>query len=187
MSAATKEKNSEREVIQQKKEYVESVKTYFQQDFCAFISFSGLDVKNLTDLRRSLTKKHVRFEVVKNTLAKRAADGLNVDEDVKAYLNGTTACAAGADAPGISKILYDFAKTNEALKIKGGMLQGKAIPLQQIQELATLPPREQLLSMLCSGLQSPISGLVYVLSATLSKLLLTLQAVKEQKETPPPA
>ncbi len=165
-----------------KKQYVEDVKIFFQQDFCAFVSFSGLDVKNLTNLRRSLTKKDVRFKVVKNTLAKRAAEGLHVDENVKSLLSGSTACAAGSDAQAISKVLYDFAKTNEALKIKGGLLQGKIIPLQQVQELACLPPREHLLSMLCSALQSPISGLVYVLGAQVNQLLLTLQAIKEQKE-----
>lgn len=171
----------EREVIKKKKEYVENVKTYLQQDFCAFVSYSGLDVKNLTLLRRTLTKKDARFQIVKNTLIKRAADVLSVDENVKVFLSGETACAAGSDAQSISKILYDFARTNETLKIKGGIFAGKVIPLQQIRELATLPPREQLLSMLCSGLQSPMSGLVYVLSATLSKLLLTLQAIQENK------
>lgn len=181
MGAQTKEL-SEREIIKQKGAYVDSVKTYLQKDFCAFVNYSGLNVKNLTELRRSLDKQHIHFQVIKNTLAVRAADALKLDESVKAYLKGPTACASGADATAISKILYDFAKNNEALKIKGGLLQGKVVPSSEINALATLPPREQLLSMLCSTLQSPISGLVYVLSAQINQLLLALKAIQEKKE-----
>ncbi|MFD2617366.1 50S ribosomal protein L10 [Terrilactibacillus laevilacticus] len=135
------------------------------------VDYRGLDVAEVTELRKQLREAGVDFKVYKNTLIRRAtaeAELTALDE----VLTGPTAVAfSPEDVVAPAKVLHTFAKEHKALEIKGGIIEGNYAALEQIQALADLPSREGLLSMLLSVLQAPIRNLA-----------LATKAVAEQKE-----
>lgn len=144
--------------------------------------YRGLTVAEMGELRRGLTQAGASMQVVKNTLARRAAEGTDfvAAEDL---FSGPTAVAFGAEPVGMSKALSDFAKQHEALQILGGVLDGKRIEAADIKALASLPPREVLLAKMLGSMQSPISGFVRTLSEVPASLVRTLAAVRDQRQT----
>lgn len=144
--------------------------------------YRGLTVKDTNEIRRRLRQAGVEFKVVKNTLALRAAKEVGLD-GLEAYLKGPTAMAfSGEDLVAPAKLMNDFTREFRNLEIKGGVLEGKVLTVDELKALADLPSREQLLAMLLSGMQGPIRGLVYVLSGVLRNLVYVLDAVRRQKE-----
>jgi len=143
--------------------------------------YRGLSVAKMGELRRSLRAAEVSLQVVKNTLAKRAAEGtdFSVAEDL---FTGPVAVAYGNDPVGLAKALSDFAKSNEALKILGGILDGKRLEKAEISVLANLPSREVLLARLLGSLQSPLSGFVRTLNEVPASFVRTLAAINDQKQ-----
>ena len=134
-----------------------------------------------TELRRKLREAGVEFKVLKNTLTAIAAKKLIRRVDL--LLVGPTAIAFGYDDPvAPAKVLSEFAKTNPALELKGGLLEGKVLDVAGVKALADLPSREELLSQVLRGMQAPISGLVNVLQGTIRNLVYALDAVRKQKE-----
>jgi len=135
------------------------------------VDYRGLTVSEVTELRKQLREAGVEFKVYKNTMTRRAAEaagfaGLN---DV---LTGPNAIAfSNEDVVAPAKILNDFAKKNEALELKAGVIEGNVATVEEIKALAELPSREGLLSMLLSVLQAPIRNLA-----------LAAKAVADQKE-----
>jgi len=110
--------------------------------------FKGLDVAAITELRRKLTEEQTDFQVVKNTLLRRASQDTDVDL-IKDVFKGPSAIALSYQDPvAPAKVLTQFARSNEKLEIKAGVMPGRALNLQAIQALANLPPREQLLAKL---------------------------------------
>ncbi|WP_400164679.1 50S ribosomal protein L10 [Brevibacillus sp. TJ4] len=133
--------------------------------------YRGLTVAQVTELRKQLREAGVEFQVLKNSLTRLATakEGLS---DLDQYLTGPNALAfSNEDVIAPAKILADFAKKNEALEIKGGVIEGKVVGADQIKALASLPSREGLLSMLLSVLQAPMRNVA-----------LAVKAVAEQKE-----
>ncbi|MFB0832328.1 50S ribosomal protein L10 [Brevibacillus laterosporus] len=133
--------------------------------------YRGLTVAQVTELRKQLREAGVEFKVYKNTLARLATAQENLS-DLDQYLLGPNVIAFSKDdviAP--AKIIADFAKKNEALEIKGGVIEGKVVGDAEIKALAALPSREGLLSMLLSVLQAPVRNFA-----------LAVKAVSEQKE-----
>jgi large subunit ribosomal protein L10 len=148
-----------------------------------FTEYRGLDVAEVTQLRAKLREAGIEFKVVKNTLTQIAANNLGL-EDLESVLTGPTAAAFGFDDPvAPAKILSQFAKDHKNLGIKGGLLEGKFIGMDQVKALADLPAREQLLAQVMGTLQAPLYGLVNVLNGPIQKLVYALEAVREQKET----
>lgn len=129
------------------------------------VNYRGLDVATVTDLRQQLREEGVDFKVYKNTLARRAtaeADMTELDEQ----LVGPTAIAfSNEDVVAPAKVLNKFAKENEALEIKAGVIEGNLVSLEEIQELADLPSYEGLLSMLLSVLQAPMRNIALATKA----------------------
>ena len=125
--------------------------------------YRGLTVAEITDLRKSLREAGVDFRVVKNTLASRAAAESNVSE-LDAYLKGPTAIAFGYEDPVTpAKLLNVFAAAHKALEIKGGLVEGRLVDASGVEELAKLPSREGMLSMLLGVLQAPVRNLAYAI------------------------
>jgi large subunit ribosomal protein L10 len=124
--------------------------------------------------------------VVKNTLARRAASATG-RENLLPYLDGPTGLAwVGGDAALAAKALQGFAtETREALKIKGGVLEGTPIAEEAIGRLARLPSREVLLGQLAGGIAAPLSGLAGRLSGLIGGLARTLAAVQAQRADEP--
>lgn len=148
-----------------------------------FTDYRGLPVKELERLRRQLRESKSAFQVVKNTLLKRALQevGLSVPEKI---LRGPTALSyCFEDATATVKILTEFAKETEVLTFKGGLLGPRFISVEEIQTLAKLPSREVLLAQLMGGFQAPIRGLVNVLAGPIRGLVNVLQARAEQLES----
>lgn len=135
------------------------------------VDYRGLSVAQVTELRKQLREAGVEFKVYKNTMTRRAAEQAGI-EGLEEFLTGPNAIAFGVeDVVAPAKILNDFAKKNDALEIKAGVLEGNFVSVEEVKALAELPSREGLLSMVLSVLQAPIRNFA-----------LATKAVAEQKE-----
>lgn len=156
-------------IIAAKQQAVEEIASKLKSSTTTIIAdYRGLNVAQVTELRKQLREAGVEFQVLKNSLVSRAADSVELS-DLNDVLTGPTAVAFGADAVAPAKILNDFAKKNDALKIKGGVVEGRVVDLAQIQALANLPSREGLLSMLLSVLQAPMRNVALAVKAVAEK------------------
>ena len=169
--------------LEEKKQIVNELHDRLERSTVVIVSdYKGLDVTAVTDLRRQLRESQVEFKVVKNTLLKRAAadtDAALMQDEFK----GPSAIALSYDDPvAPAKILTAFAKENEKLEIRAGVMGGKLLDLAAIKALSNMPSREQLLSQLLSAMNAVPTSLVRVLAAVPQKLVYALQAIKEQKE-----
>lgn len=162
---------------------VEQIRADIEASQAVFVTdYRGLKVSQLGQLRGRLRDVGTEFKIVKNTLTSLAADEADA-ADLKPLLVGPTAVAfAKQDPVATAKALSEFARESRILKIKGGLLEGSAIGVEQVQELADLPPREVLLAKVVGGIQAPISGFVSVLQGTLRQFVYVVDAVREQKE-----
>jgi large subunit ribosomal protein L10 len=152
------------------------VKGVVLSDYC------GLNVQQISELRRQLRNVAVEFHVVKNTLARRAMATTDL-APLAEYLVGTTAVAlADNDVVAMAKALTEFAKKEPKLVIRTGFVEGQILSSEQITALAEVPPREVLLSRMLSSMQSPIGGFVGVLHGVLRQFLYALVAIQESKE-----
>ncbi len=143
--------------------------------------YLGLNVDEMTELRSQLREAGVEYKVVKNTLAKIAAEKAEVN-DVDEYIVGPTAIAFGLeDVVSPAKVLVNFAKEHDNLEIKAGTLNGGVISKEKVESLADIPPREQLLAKAFAGMKAPISGLVNVLQGNVRGLVQVLNQIKDQK------
>ena len=142
--------------------------------------YRWLQVSDLQMLRSQLRPHSAGIRVVKNTLTAIAADNVGLSE-LRSTLTGPTALVyANEDPVAPSKVVSDFVRSSRILQIKLGVLEGQIIEAEGIEQLANLPPREVLLARVVGGVQSPLAGLVGVLSATIRSLAYVLQARSEQ-------
>jgi large subunit ribosomal protein L10 len=145
-----------------------------------YTDFTGLNVKRMTELRRRLRRAGVEYVVIKNTLALRA---VNESGLAGSRLRGPTGIVVGKDAVAAAKVLSDFAKENEQKPgVKGGLLDGRAIQPAQVQQLASIPSREQLLAELGAGLMSPMAAFAGAMNGLLYMFAGALDALKTQRE-----
>lgn len=128
------------------------------------VEYRGLSVAEVTELRRALRAENVDFKVYKNTMAQRAVEGLGFEE-LKESLKGPNAMAFSSDAVAPARVLAKFAKDHKALVLKSGIVEGKEVDLNTLKELANLPGRDGMLSMLLSCLQSPVRSFACVVKA----------------------
>lgn len=143
--------------------------------------FTGLNVAQVSDLRRKLRKAGVEYVVVKNTLARRAFSSATVT-GLDGHLKGSTALALSKEPSSAARILSDFAKEHQKPQMKGGVVDGRAVTPAQIKRLASLPPREVLLAELGAAMQAPMAGFLGALQALLSNFAGALEALKTQRE-----
>ena len=144
--------------------------------------YRGLTVGQMTELRAKARKQGVYMRVVKNTLARKALAGTSF-ESVGPKLKGPLVLAFSKDDPGAAaRVVKDFAKGNEKLVATLVSLGGQVLPAGEIDKVASLPTREQALSMLLGVLKAPIQKLVGTLAAPASQLARTLAAVRDLKQ-----
>ncbi len=169
--------------IQEKELIVQLVADKFESAKSIVIAdYRGLNVEQVTELRKKLREAGVEYKVIKNTMTRLAAQKVGI-EGLDEILTGPNAIAFSMeDAVSGAKILVDYAKDNENLKIKAGVLDKQIISAGKVNDLAEIPPREVLLSMVLRGMQGPISGLVNVLQGSIRNLVYVLSAIQEQKE-----
>ena len=146
---------------------------------------AGLSVNQVTELRKQLRGAKAEYMVVKNTLAVRAAGG-TILSGVTTYLKGPTGLVIGYDDPVLpAKILRDFIlaeKREQKIKITIGVLEGKVVQPAELAAVAKLPKKEVLIAMLLSAMQGPARGLVYTLSAVLSKFVRVVAAIQDKRK-----
>ena len=147
------------------------------------IDFKGITVPQVTELRRQVRETKSGYVVVKNTLALIALKDSPIIA-MKEKFTGPTAIAFNAgDAVMLAKALTKFAKDVPAVQFKGALLDGQVVPASQIQAIANLPSRKELVSKLLFLLQSPIRGLATVLQANIRNLAVVIDQIAKQKET----
>jgi large subunit ribosomal protein L10 len=165
----------------EKEQLVAELKTKIQSAPALYYTdFTGLNVKRMTELRRRLRKANVEYVVIKNTLALRA---VNESGLIATRLRGPTGLVVAKDAVVAAKLLQDFAKENDQKPtVKGGMLEGRALDVKQVKQLASMPSREQMLADLGAGLQSPLAAFVGALNGMLYMFAGALDALRTQRE-----
>lgn len=162
---------------------VAEVREKFAASHSVIVSeYRGLTVGALATLRRTLRPLGAEYKVYKNTLVRIAArDGAMAA--VEDMVGGPVAIAfITGEVSAVAKAMRDFAKENTALKLMGGVVDGKAIDTKSLKALADLPPREVMLAQLAGLLKAPLSNTAYMLSALPRKAAYGLKALVEQKQ-----
>lgn len=146
------------------------------------VNYKGITVADDTKLRKELRESGSNYKVVKNTILRLALKEAGI-EGLDSILEGTTAIAVNTEdyvAP--AKVLNNYAKQNKNFEIKGGFIDGKSATVAEIQTLASLPSKEELVAQTLRGLNAPISGFVTVLNGTLRGLVIALNAIAEKQQ-----
>ncbi|MBN1322212.1 MAG: 50S ribosomal protein L10 [Thermoleophilia bacterium] len=150
-------------------------------DVYFFVDYRGLTFAESTELRARLTKADATLKVVKNTLAKIAATDAGV-EGLTELLQGPTAIAyCHGDPVRVAKVIQDFIKEKKKAAIRGGKLQSSLLGSSEVERLATLPSREQLIAQVVGLIASPLTGLVNVLNGPIRNLVVVLGQVQEKQ------
>ncbi len=183
-------------MLKQEKERVvaELVERLRASDTLMVADYRGLDVTQLNGVRTELLKHGARFSVVKNTLAKRAAEEAGVPSLVE-LLDGPTAIAfvGDGDMVGVAKALSDAARDTKVIAVKGGILDGEPISADQVKDLASLPPADVLKGQVLAAIVGPMAAIVGIFNAPLREFVGVVDArirqLEEQGETveAPPA
>lgn len=143
--------------------------------------YRGLEVGQITALRKQARGSGVYLRVLKNTLARRAVTGTPF-ESLADKMSGPLMYGMSSDPVAAAKVLDGFAKTNDKLVLKAGALPNSVLDVAGIKALATLPSREELLSKLLGTMQAPVAKFVQTLNEVPSKFVRALAAVRDQKE-----
>ncbi len=152
-------------VIEKKQQEVDKMAAELKDAQSAIVfEYHGIDVAKISKLRKDLHEQNISMTVAKNNIFRRAAQECGHDGLVD-HLTGPNAIAISPDPVAAAKIIYDFSKENEALKIKTGVVEGNVLELDRLIEVAKLPSRDGLLSMLLSVLQAPVRNFAYAVKA----------------------
>jgi len=169
---------------EQKAEQVEVLTEKLRKAKVALLTdYRGLTVTQLQDLRGRLRTGDVEYRVVKNTLARRAAEAAGVP-GLQSELEGPVAIAFGYDDLSLpSKLINEFVRTTRLkLDVKGGLVEGRVFSPDQVKQLADLPSRETLIAQLMGTLQSPVGQLVGIMQTPVQQLIGALDAYKTKLE-----
>ncbi len=167
----------------QKKEFVESFhKEIKDAAYMILTDFSGIDVKNMTRLRYMLKDAGANYRVVKNNLLKLAIKGTD-KEAIFEHLVGPVAVAYGdSDVVSVAKQLLEISKEIPNLRLKVGILKEKVISAKDIEKIAKIPPRDELLAKFLYLMKAPQANFVGVLHAVVQKMLFVLISIRDKKQ-----
>ena len=177
---------------EQKAAAIEEIATNLRESDAVFaIDYRGISVPQAAELRTRLRDADARFSVVKNTLTERAADAADADA-IKPLLEGPTALAfVRGDAAAAAKALRDYGRETDLLPFKGGLMNGDALSVDDIMNIARLPSREVLYGQLVGVVAHPISGRARTLNALIGGVAIALGQIRAPRlvggESPAPA
>lgn len=166
------------------KQYIakEMEERYQGSSLMVVAAYHGLKANDMTKLRARVAEQQGVLNVVKNRIAKRVLEGKAGEEFAKLLRGPNAIAATRGDAVALAKALTQFAKENNALVIRGGLLDlSRFLTAEEIAGLAALPPREVLLARLLAGLQGPARNLTYLFSTMLGNLVRVLEQVGKKK------
>jgi large subunit ribosomal protein L10 len=168
--------------LEEKQKITEDLHQRFSKSAIVVVAdYKGLDVSSMNDLRRKLREEDIEFQVAKNTHLMRAAKDTDVAL-IQDYFKGPSAVALSYKDPvAPAKILTQFAKDNQKLEIKAGVLKDKVLDVDAIKALAKLPSREVLLGQLLSVLNEVPTSFVRTIAEIPRSLLNVLAAIRDQK------
>jgi large subunit ribosomal protein L10 len=174
MSSAVERKKA---VVAELSEKLDGARAFYLTDF------TGLNVKKMTDLRARMREAGIEYLVVKNTLALRAIETLDIP-DIGAFFIGPTGLVIGAeDAVTAAKVLDTFAKENDQRPaVKVGIVERRQMTAEEVGRLASLPPREELLSELAGAMQAPLAVLVFLMEGKTREFLGLLEALRAERD-----
>ena len=146
------------------------------------VDYRGITVAQDTELRTALRKAGVKYRIVKNTMTTFAVKEVGWDGLVDQLKGPTAMASSDTDLVAPAKIMTEYAKKIDKLKIKAGVVEGKIVDLGGVKALAELPPKDVLVASVLGTLKAPINGLVNVLNGNIRGLVCALNAIAEQKQ-----
>lgn len=165
----------------EKVEAVETIKGYFAAGTSAvFLDFAGMTVAEVSALRSQFRKNGVTYKVLKNSLVRRALGDAPYVKTLSKALKGMTGVAFSGEEPGVAaRVVRDFAKDNEKLKVKAGLLDGQVLDAKTVEtQLATLPGKNEARSMLLATMMAPAQTFVRLLNTPAGNFVRLLEAKK---------
>ncbi len=147
-----------------------------------FADFSGITVEQVNNLRREFKKAKIDYKVVKNTLIKKALESVSGYDDVYDRLVGPTSIAFGYDDPVVpAKIIKKFNEKNEIIKVKAFIVEKVVFPGKELDVIANIPSRPELIASMLGSIQAPISGVVGTINAVMRDLVNVIDAIEKKK------
>jgi len=161
---------------------IEEYTKKFKDAKCVYVAeYKGIDVETVTEVRKKFRDQNVEYKVLKNRLAKLSLNNAGIS-GLDEYLTGANTFIIGYDDPVIpAKILADFNKKEEILKLKTVLFEGKVLPSEEAKKISKLPSREALLGQLVGMLQSPMTKFAAILNAPMQNLVGVLNGLKDKK------
>ena len=170
--------------VERKKEAVAELSAKLESAKAVYLTdFTGLNVQKMTDLRARMRQAGIEYLVVKNTLALRAIETLDIP-DIAEFFTGPTGLVIGReDAVTAAKVLDTFAKEHDQKPaVKVGIVERQQVSPADVGRLATLPSREELLSELAGAMQAPLAALVFLMQGKMRELLGLLEALRAERD-----
>ncbi len=166
-----------------KQEVINQINERFKSNPSVFVlEFKGLTVKELENVRKDLRQTNSELKIVKNTLLKKAAEDTDAGQLSNLFVGSTAIAFCYEDSAATAKVFVKSAKEYELLNIKGGLLEGKVVSVDEIEKISKLPSRIELIAQFMGLLNSPMSNFLYSLQNMQTKFLYALEALKEKKE-----
>ena len=176
----------EREPRAEKTSVVADVRERFDEAEAVLVTeYRGLNVTQMTELRTALRDAEAIYKIYKNTLVRRALEEGFPESFVEMLVGPTALAFVGKDPGAAAKALKQFASVNDALIIKGGLLNGEVLDEAQVRQLADLPSRDELLSSLAAGLAAPLQQMASMMNNLLSEMANLLQALSDKGDADP--
>ena len=154
--------------------------TFSESNDFIFADYRGLSVQQITELRKQLREKGASFKVIKNRYAKIALNELEYPDVAELLVGPTAVTLTETDSGSVAKVLFDFGRESP-VTVKGAIIDGNVFDSAQVEAYSKLPTRDELISMLMSAMNGPVTNLMYALQAVPQKLVRTLQAVADKK------
>jgi len=159
----------------------ELAKQFADVQSCVVVDYSGSTAGASTELRGKLHEQSANLTVVKNSTATLAFEQLEI-KDAVSLITGPTAIAYGGDDPTIvPRLLVDWSKEHEELKVRGGFLDGKVLTAEEVLTVAAIPPRDILVGQVIGGITGPLTGFVYVVNGVIQQFLTVVEAIKSSR------